>query len=190
MPRGDARFERRFGSVKRLVPRRAQVEPIENIVADRLVARVGPLRRRQPHLPIAGCENIRHSILDRGPFRFEHLQDGRLRHILASCHNARCKNQRCNKRTSALRNRRAQRVLKLPTCSHFRHATSHLNRRKQSERRKESEPTLGFQYSTAFACKAPFASCKLLCFLRFLLFNPTTARAASTPPAAAMSDPS
>ena len=80
--RRDVRLERRFGAVERFVARRAEIEAVEQVVADREIAGIGPLRRRQPHLPVANLKNIRHAVLDRVPTRFKHLQDGRCRDIL------------------------------------------------------------------------------------------------------------
>ena len=87
---GDGRLQARLGAVQRFAARLAEVEAIEHVVPDREPAGVGPLRRRQPHLPVANVVNIGHAIFNRVPTRFVHLQDGGGGRIFATSRPGQC----------------------------------------------------------------------------------------------------
>ena len=81
MDRRDQRFQAGFGAIKCRVAGAAQIEAIVDVVADRLVAGVGPAGRGSQELTVAGVEQIGHPVFDCLVARLEELQDCRRRDI-------------------------------------------------------------------------------------------------------------
>src|SRR5262249_50735895 len=73
----DHGLESGFAAVESVVVSRAEVEPVVNVVAHRLVARVGPARRRKVDGAIAGVEEVRGALLDSLIGTLKPLQDDR-----------------------------------------------------------------------------------------------------------------